>query len=122
MVLDRISENLDSLVQSGMYGAINTADNTSNGLCVIQFISYAYTLQKNKTIDGQVIPAGELVVKAQSIFSVQENTNCEWKQQPLKYTIIVPTRKILHISLDVIIIINVQDIPKNLCSRNQAKK
>ena len=77
---------------------------------------------KNTTIDGQVIPAGELVVKAQYIFFMHENTNFDWKQQPLQYTIIVPTRKILHISLDFIIIIHVQDIPKNLCSRNQAKK
>ena len=38
VVLDGISENVASLVQSGMYGAINTAENTSNGLYVIQFI------------------------------------------------------------------------------------
>ena len=30
VVLDRISENMASLVQSGMYGYINTDDNTSN--------------------------------------------------------------------------------------------
>ena len=47
-----------SLVQSGMYGSINTADNTSNVLYFIQFISEAYRLQKNTTIDGQVISAG----------------------------------------------------------------
>ena len=64
VVLDGISENIASLVQSGMYDAIKTADNTSNGFYVIQFISEAYTLQKNTTIDGQVISAGALVVKA----------------------------------------------------------
>ena len=36
--LARISDNMASLVQSGMYGAINIADNKSNGLYVIQFI------------------------------------------------------------------------------------
>ena len=46
VVLDGISENMSSLVQSGMYGAINTADRTTNGLYVIQFISEAYTLPK----------------------------------------------------------------------------
>ena len=46
-----------SLFQSGMYGAINTYDTTPNGLYVIQFISEAYTLQNNTTIDGQVISA-----------------------------------------------------------------
>ena len=52
-----------SLVQPGMYGAINTYDTTKNGFYIIQFLSEAYTLQNNTTIDGQVISAGELVVR-----------------------------------------------------------
>ena len=60
-----------SLVQSGMYGAINIYDTTTNGLYVIQFISEAYTLQNNTQIGVQVISAGELVVKAQYICSLQ---------------------------------------------------
>ena len=71
VVLDRISENMASLVQSGMYGAIDTAENTSNGLYVIQFISEAYTLQNNTAIHGHVISAGESVVKAQYICSIK---------------------------------------------------
>ena len=54
-----------SLVQLGMDGAINTYDNRANVFYVIQFISEAYTLQNNNTIDGQVISSGELVDKAQ---------------------------------------------------------
>ena len=54
-----------SLVQSGMYGEINTDDTISNGLYVITFFSEAYMLQNNTTIDGKVISASELVVKAQ---------------------------------------------------------
>ena len=54
-----------ALVQSGMYGAINTYDTPTNGLYVIKLLSEVYTLQKNTIIDGQVISAGELVVKAQ---------------------------------------------------------
>ena len=65
MVIDGISENTASLVQSGMYGAINIYDITKNGFYVIQFISEAYTLQNNTTIDVKVISAGGLVVKAQ---------------------------------------------------------
>ena len=53
-----------SLLQLGMYGAINTDDTTNNGFYFVQFLSYAQTLQSNTTIDGQVISAGELVVKA----------------------------------------------------------
>ena len=46
VVLDGISENMASLVQSGMYGAINKDDTTTNGFYVIKLISEAYTLQK----------------------------------------------------------------------------
>ena len=122
VVLDCISDNMASLVQTGMYGAINTDDIITNVLYVVQFISDAYTLQNNTKIYGQVISAGKLVVNAQYLCSVQEYTNWYWKQQPLQQTIIVPTRKILHPHLDVIIIIYVQDIPKNVCNRIQAKK
>ena len=71
VVLDRISENMALLVQSGMCGAINTYYTIANGFYVIQFISEAYTLQNNTTIDGQVNSSGELVFKAQYLLSIQ---------------------------------------------------
>ena len=89
---------------------------------LFKFISEAYTLQNNTTIYGQVISSGELFIKAQYLCSMQENTNWYWKQKPLQQTIIVPTRTILHPRLDVIKIIYVQGIPKNVCNRIQAKK
>ena len=64
-----------SLVQLGIYGTFNTSENTTNGLYVVQFISEEYTLQNNTTIDGHVISAGELVVKAKYLCFMQENTN-----------------------------------------------
>ena len=70
-----------SLVQSGMCGDIYTDDTITDGFYVIKFISEAYTLQNNKTIDGLVIYAVELVVNAQYLCSMQENTNWYWKQQ-----------------------------------------
>ena len=54
-----------------MYGAINTDENTTNGFYVIQFLSEAYKLQNNTTIDVQVIYAGEIFVKAQYLCSIQ---------------------------------------------------
>ena len=75
VVLELISENMASLVKPGMHGAINTYDTTTNGLYVIQFLSEAYTLQNSTTIDGKFISTDELVVKAQYICSIQENTN-----------------------------------------------
>ena len=53
---------------------------------------------------------------------MQENTNWYWKQQPLQQTIILPTCKIIHPRLEVIIIRYVQDITKKICGKNEAKK
>ena len=53
---------------------------------------------------------------------MQENTNWYCKQHSLQQTIIVPTRKIIHPRLDVVIIRDVQDISKNVYNRIQAKK
>ena len=47
VVLYGISDNMASLVQSGMHGAIKTDDRTTNGFYVIQFISEAYRIQNN---------------------------------------------------------------------------
>ena len=122
VVLDRISDNMASLVQLGMYSAIKTDDTTTNLFYAIQFISNTYTIKSNITIDGQGIYAGELVVKAQYLCSMQENTNCYWKQQPLQQTVKVSKHTILHPRLEVIIIRYVQYITKKLCSRNEVKK
>ena len=60
------------------------------------FISEAYTLQDNTKIDGQIINAGELVVKSQYLFSMQVYTNWYWEQQPKHHVITFPTRTILN--------------------------
>ena len=54
VVLDGISENMASLVQSGMFGAINTDDTTTNGLYVIQFLTEEYTLQNNTKLMDKI--------------------------------------------------------------------
>ena len=64
-----------SLVQSGKYVTINTSDTSTNGYYVINFISEAYMLKNNKTMDRKTITAGESVVKAQYICSMQDSTN-----------------------------------------------
>ena len=58
VVLDSISDNMASLVESGKYGAINTTDTLTNGFYVIMVKSGAYTLQENTTIDGQILIDG----------------------------------------------------------------
>ena len=42
------------------------------------FTSGAYTLQENTTIDRKNITAGELVVKAKYLCSMQVDTNWYW--------------------------------------------
>ena len=81
VVLDGISDNMTSLVESGKYVAINTPDTSTNGFYVIIFKSGAYTIQENTTIDGQILIAGELVVNAKYLCSMQVDTNWYWNQQ-----------------------------------------
>ena len=86
------------------------------------FTSVAYTLQKNTTIDGKIITAGELVVKSQYICSMQIDTNWYCNQQPKHHVITAPTRTILHPRLIVNSITDFHAIPRSVCSRKQAKK
>ena len=69
-----------SLFESGKYVSINSIDTSTNGFYVIMFTSKAYTLQNNKKMDGQIITAGELVVKAQYLCSMHVDTNYYWNQ------------------------------------------
>ena len=110
---------MDSLSQPDKYGATKKSDTTTNGYYFIKFISEAYTLQNNTTIDGKVINAGELVVKAQYILSMKDNSDWYWEKHPLQHTIILPTHTILHPRLDVVVIKYAQDTPKSVCNRIQ---
>ena len=65
------------------------------------FTSEAYTLQNNTAIDRKIITAGELVVKAQYICSVQVDTYWYWNQHPQHHVIKVITHTILHPRLKV---------------------
>ena len=111
-----------SLFESGTYGAINTTDTSINGIYVIMFTSGAYTLQEKTTIDGKIITAGELVVKAKYLCYIEIDTNWYWNQQPKHHVITVPTRTILHPKLEVDVITDFHAIPTSICSKTQAKK
>ena len=52
---------------------------------------------------------------------MQNSTDRYWYQHPPQQAIIVPTRTIFHPRLDVVVIIGVQDTPKSVCNRIQAK-
>ena len=111
-----------SLVESGKCGAINTTDTSTNGFYVIIFTSGAYTLQENTKIYGQIITAGELVVNAKYLFSMQVDINWYWNQQPNNHVITVPTHTIIHPQLQGDVITDFHAIPTSICSRTQKKK
>ena len=69
---------MDSLVESGTYGAINKTGTSINGFYVIMFTSRAYILQENTTTDVKIRTAGELVVKAKYIYSMKVDNNWYW--------------------------------------------
>ena len=71
VVIEVISDNMASLVQSDKYVAINTSETTTNGYYAIKLISEAYMLQNNTTIDGKITTTGELVVNTKYICSMQ---------------------------------------------------
>ena len=121
VVLDGISDNMDFLVESSKYGAINTTDTTTNEFYVIMFTSGAYTLQENTTIDRQIITAGELVIKAKYLCSMKIDTNLYWNQRPKHNIITVPTHTILHPQLEVNTVTYFHAIPTSVCTRTHKK-
>ena len=122
VVLDGISENMASLVESRQYGDINTTDTETNGFYVIMFTSETYPLQDKTTIDGKIITVGELVVKAQYIFAVQVDTTWYCNQHPQQHVTTVLTRTKLHPRLEVNAVTDFHVIPKSVCNRTQAKQ
>ena len=83
------------------------------------FTSGAYTLRENTTIDEQILIAGELVVNAKYLCSMQIDTNWYWNQQPNNHVITVPTRTIIHPQLEGDAIKDFHLIPTSICSRPQ---
>ena len=86
------------------------------------FTSGAYTLQENTTINGKIITAGELVVKAKYLCSMQIDINWYWDRQPKHHVITVPTHTILQPQLEVNVKTYFHEIPTSTCSSTQAKK
>ena len=86
------------------------------------FTSGAYTLQENTKIDGKNITAGELVVNAKYLCSMQVDTNWYCNQHPKHHVITVPTHTILHPQLEGDVVKYFHEIPTSVCSRTQTKK
>ena len=101
---------------------MNTTDTPKMGYYVIKFVSESYTLQEETTYDIQIIPAGELVVKAQYLSCIQEKINWYWDHKNQQEVIIVPTQNFVHPCLDVVAVKYDHDIPKGVFNRNNSKQ
>ena len=77
-VLNRISDNMTSLVQSSKYGVVKKIDSTTTGYYIIQFILEAYTLQWDTACDGQISTADKLVVRSKYLKCTKEKTKWYW--------------------------------------------
>ena len=84
------------------------------GYYVIKFVSEAYTLQDDTEHGGKISSADEVVVKAQYLRCMQENTNWYLEHRQQKQVIIVPTRTIVQPSVK-----DVNDIHRSVYNRNQ---
>ena len=82
---------------------------------------YYVIKQDDTTCHRQIIPAGEIVVKAKYLIFIQENTNWYWEHKKKQQVIVVPTQTIVYACLDVVAEKYVHGIPIIICNRNQAK-
>ena len=122
VVLDEIAANMAVLICEGNYGAISTNDVKTHGYYVVRFLCNPYTLQQDITVDGQVLQQGEQVVDACYLSSMQNNTHWYWEPERQPQLVKVCVRTIVHPMLDVVKPNNVTDLPRSLCSRQNASK
>ena len=107
-LLDRISDNLYALVQTGKYGDINTTNLTTVGYYVIRFMSKYYTIKEAIMCNRKISSAGELVFKDQYISCMEDNTKWYWRISQQQNNIIVPTCTIFHPCLGVMTVAEVK--------------
>ena len=92
VVLYGISDNMSALFQNGKYAAINTADSTTKDYYDAKLLSEPYTLKNDKTVENQVIKAGEIIVKLEYIIIMKKNTNFYQQQLETKDSFVISTR------------------------------
>ena len=88
----------------------------------IMFTPEEYKLQDNTTIDGKIITAGKLFVKAKYLCSMHIDTNWYWNKHPQHHVITVTTRTIIYPQLEINAITDIHDMTKTVCNRIREKK
>ena len=66
--------------------------------------------------------SGEPVVKTYYLSFTKEKKNHYWENKRYQQVIIVPTRTIIHLCLDVVAVKDVHGIPRIFFNRDQAKR
>ena len=74
-MLNGISANMVSLLNTGKYDAINSEDPTMLGYYILKYLYAPFTLQYYITTYGRVGKAGGLVVKSEYFSIMTSKTN-----------------------------------------------
>ena len=112
VLLDGISDNMASLLQLYKYGAIDAVNTTTMGYYVIKYLYGPCTTQEDQTKYWQVSNAGKHVVKYKYLSFIIANTNWYWQQHGTNQIVVISTRTINHICIEVSVIKNFVDIPR----------
>ena len=103
---------MDSLLQTGNHGSFNTNYTKIIRCYGIKYLSEVFTLQEDKTIDGQVSKYSELAVWEIYFSEIQTNKKWYWWQEKHHQILIVPTLTIAHPFLYNTVVKYIVDIPK----------
>ena len=109
-----------SLVYSGNHCNINTTYKTTLGFYVLKYVSEDYTLKDDTIRDGKISTSDEFVVKAQYLIYIEGRDKVVLGAKTSSISHFFPTLTIVHPSIDVIVVKDVQDTPKIICITNQA--
>ena len=75
-----------------------------------------------KTVEKQVIKAGEIIVKPEFLIIMKNYTKWHWQQLGTQESIIIENCTIFHPCLDMSSIKDVAEIPISSCNKKQARR
>ena len=75
VVLDGVSDNMNSLLQTGKYFSTNTLDITTMRYLIIEFVSRTFTSQEEISTDWKLGKAKEIATRASYLSNIITKTN-----------------------------------------------
>jgi hypothetical protein len=119
MILNSIAGQMAATIEKNSFGVVNTDDQRTDGFYVIKFLSKAYTLQEDITVNDELLKSGTLVCDAE--YQSQAQPGSLWyvrssnETQPIKLQV----SKILITDLSVDIIDGVSQLDRSMRSMTQ---